>query len=84
MTTRKLEIIVMSLVNLEEQVIGVVTNLQFTENSHVIFTNLRRYKSHLMFNELSKFDVKIDAIPNGLGKNVAFFLNKNLLTVCNL
>ena len=33
------------------------------------------------FNELNKFDVKIDVIPNGSEKYMAFFLNKNLVFI---
>ena len=42
--------------------------------------------SHLIFDELNKFDTKTDVIPNRLEKYMAFFLNKILvlLTVCNL
>ena len=39
------------------------------------------YDSHLIFNELDKFDVKIKVIPNGLEKYMAFFLNKNLVFI---
>ena len=42
---------------------------------------MRGYDSHLIFNELNKFDVKIDVIPNGLEKYMAFFLNKNLVFI---
>ena len=31
------------------------------------------YDSHLIFNELDKFDVKINVIPNGLENYMAFF-----------
>ena len=48
-------------------------NFQLTENVPVIFHNLRGYDSHLIFNELDKFDVKIKVIPNGLEKYMAFF-----------
>ena len=71
----------MLLVNLEVQLIGVVTNLQLTKKVPVIFHNLRGYDGHLIFNELSKFDVKIDVIPNGLEKYIACFLNKNLVFI---
>ena len=37
--------------------------------------------THLIVNELDKFDVKIKAIPNGLEKYMALFLNKNLVFV---
>ena len=63
------------------QLIGVVTNLQLTKKVSVIFHNLRGYDSHLIFNELDKFDVKIKVIPNGLEKYMAFFLNKNLVFI---
>ena len=61
-------------------------NFQLTKKVPVILHNLRGHDSHLIFNELDKFDVKINVIPNGLKKYMAFFLNKNLvlLTVCNL
>ena len=42
-------------------------NFQLTEKVPVIFHNLRGYDSHLIFNELDKFDVKTDAIPNQMG-----------------
>ena len=48
-------------------------NLQLTKKIPVIFHNLRGYNSHLIFCQLNKFDVKIDVIPNGLEKNMAFF-----------
>ena len=50
-------------------------NFQLAKKVPVIFHNLRGYDSHLIFNELDKFDVKIDVIPNGLEKYMAFFLN---------
>ena len=56
-------------------------NFQLTKKVPVIFHNLRGYDSHLIFNELDKFDVKIDVIPNGLEKYMAFFLNKNLVFI---
>ena len=60
------------------QLIGVVTNLQLTKKVPVIFHNLRSYDSHFIFQELNKFDVKIDVMSNRLGKYMAFLLNKNL------
>ena len=69
------------MVNLEEQLIGIVTNFQLTKKVPVIFHNLRGYDSHLIFNELDKLDVKINVIPNGLERYMAFFLNKNLVFI---
>ena len=48
-------------------------NLQLTQKVPVIFQNLRGYDYHLIFDELNKFDVKIDGIPNRLEKYMAFF-----------
>ena len=36
------------------------------------------YDSHLIFEEIDKSDVKINVIPNGLKKYMAFFLDKSL------
>ena len=52
-------------------------NLQLTKKFPVIFHNLRGCDSHLIFNGLDKFDVKINVIPNVLEKYMTFFLNKN-------
>ena len=51
-------------------------NFQLTKEVPVIFYILRGYDSHLIFYDLKKFDVKIDAIPNRLEKYMAFILNK--------
>ena len=51
-------------------------NLQLTKNVPVIFHNLRGYDSNLIFDELNKFDVKIDVIPNRIKKYMAFFKQK--------
>ena len=48
-------------------------NSQLTKKVPVICHNLRSYDSHLIFNELDKFDVKIKVMPNGLEKYMAFF-----------
>ena len=56
-------------------------NFQLTEKVPVIFRNLRGYDSHLTFNELDKFDVRINAIPNGLEKYMTIFLNKKLVFI---
>ena len=56
-------------------------NLKLTKETPVIFHNLRGYNSHLIFNELDKFDIKVSVIPNGLQNYMAFFLNKNLVFI---
>ena len=52
-----------------------------TKKVPIIFHNLRGYDSHLIFNELDKFDLKINVIQNGLEKYMAFSLNKNLVFI---
>ena len=44
------------------------TNLKLIKKIPVIFHNLRGYDSHLIIKEISKFDVKVTIIPNGLEK----------------
>ena len=56
-------------------------NLRLTKKVPVIFHNLKGYDSHLIFKELSKFNVKISVIPNGLEKYMAFTINKNLFCI---
>ena len=56
-------------------------DLKLNKKVPVIFHNLRGYDSHLIFNKLDKFDVKIKVIPNGLEKYLACFLNKNLVFI---
>ena len=48
-------------------------NVQLTKKVPAIFHNLRGYDSHLIFDELKNFNVKIDVIPNRLEKYMAFF-----------
>ena len=56
-------------------------NFQLTKNVPVVFHHFIGYDSHLIFNDLDKFDVKISVMPNGLEKYMAFFLNKNLVFI---
>ena len=56
-------------------------NLKFTKKVPVIFHNLNGYDSHFIINEIGKFDVKIDIVPNGSEKYMAFTINKNLIFI---
>ena len=47
----------------------------------MIFHNLEGYDSHLIIKELSNFNVKVDVIPNGLEKYMAFIINRNLVFI---
>ena len=56
-------------------------NFQLTKKIPVIFHNLKGYDSHLIFSELHKFNLKVDVIPNGLKKYMAFFLGRELVFI---
>ena len=56
-------------------------NLKLTKIVPLIFHNLKGYDSHLIINEIGKFDVKVDVIPNGLEKYMTFTINKNLIFI---
>ena len=56
-------------------------NLGLTKKIPGIFHNLRGYDSHLIIQEIGKFDVKVNVIPNGLEKYMAFTINKNLVFI---
>ena len=55
--------------------------LRISKKILVIFHNLKGYDSHLIFKVLSKFDVRVNVIPNGLEKYMAFTLNKNFVFI---
>ena len=56
-------------------------NLKLTKTVPVIFHNLRVYDSNLIMKEIDKFDVKVNVIPRGLKKYMAFTINKNLVQI---
>ena len=53
-------------------------NLQLTKQVSEIFHNLIGYGSHSVFDEFKNFDMKIEVMPNGLEKYMAFFLKQKL------
>ena len=59
-------------------------NLKLNKKVHVIFHNLKGYNSHLIMQEIGKFDVKISVIPNGLEKYMALTINKKLVFIDNM
>ena len=60
---------------------GCNTNFKLSKKIPVLLHNLRGYDSHLIIKEISKFDVKVSVIPNGLEKYMAFTINKNLFFI---
>ena len=56
-------------------------NLKLSKKVPAIFHNLKGYDSHLIMKEISKFDVKVSLIPNGLEKYMTFTVNKNLVFI---
>ena len=55
-----------------------IVNFKMTKKVPVTFHNLEGYDSHLIFKELSRFNVKISVMPNGLEKYMAFTINRNI------
>ena len=53
-----------------------VINLKLTKKAPIIFHISKGYVGHLIMQEIDKFDVKINVIPNGLEKYMAFIINK--------
>ena len=60
---------------------GCNANCKISKKVPVIFNNLKGYDSHLIIKEISRFDVKVHAIPNGLEKYMAFTINRNLVFI---
>ena len=56
-------------------------NRKLTEKVSVIFYNLKAYGSHLIVQEIGKFDVKVSVIPNQLESYMSFTINNNLVFI---
>ena len=56
-------------------------SLKLTKKVSVIFYNLRGYDSHLIMRVIDKFDVKVNVLPNGLEKCMAFIINSSLVFI---
>ena len=46
-----------------------------------MFHNLKGCDYHLIMNEIGKFHVKVDVIPKGLEKYMAFTISENLVFI---
>ena len=58
-------------------------NVKLNHKIPVVFHNLKNYDSHLIMQELGKFNLKINVIPNGLEKYMSFSVNNNLSFIDN-
>ena len=56
-------------------------NFTLTNKIPVIFHNLRGYDSHLIMQEIGKFNMQISVIPNNMEKYMAFTLGKQLVFI---
>ena len=56
-------------------------NLKLTKKVSINIHNLKRCDSHLIMNEIGKFNVKVDVIPNALEKYMTFTVYKNLVFI---
>ena len=54
---------------------------RLTNKIYVIFHNLRGYDSHLIMQEIGKFDENINVIPNNMEKYMAFMIDRNLMLI---
>ena len=53
-------------------------NLKLNHKIPVVFHNLKKYDSHLIMQELGKFNLKINVITNKLEKYMSFTINNKL------
>ena len=53
-------------------------NLKLNHKIPIVFHNLKNYDSHLIMQELGKFNFKINVIPNVLEKYMSFTINNKL------
>ena len=53
-------------------------NVKLNYKIPVVFHNLKNYDSHFIMQELGKFNLKINVIPNGLEKYMSFSINNKL------
>ena len=58
-------------------------NVKSNHKVSVAFHNLKNYDSHIITQELSIFNLKINVIPNGLEKHMSFTINNKLTFINN-
>ena len=60
---------------------NIKVHLKLNKKVPAIFHNLKGYDNHLIINEIGKFNVKVDVIPNRLEKYMAVTININLVFI---
>ena len=53
-------------------------NLRLNHKIRIVFYKFNNYYSYLIMQELGKFNVKVNGIPNGLEKYMSFAINNKL------
>ena len=56
-------------------------NLKLNCKMPFVFHKLKNYDSHLIMQELDKFNLKTNIIPNGLEKYISFTINNKLSSI---
>ena len=55
-----------------------IINVKLIHKIHVVFHNLKNYDSHLIMQEMGKFNLKVNVIPSGLETYMIFSINEKL------
>ena len=79
--TKKTMKILRTLLNVGFDIMIILMNLKLNHKIPVVLRNLKNYDSHLIMQELGKFNLKINAIPNGLEKYMSFTINNKLILI---
>ena len=69
------------MIDLANQLFFTDENLKLTKHVPVILHYWKGYVSHLTMQEIGKYDVKVNVVPNGLEKCMAFTINTNLVFI---
>ena len=56
-------------------------NLKLNDKIPLVFHNLKNYDLYLIMQELGKYNLKINVIPNGLGKYMSFTIKNKLIFI---
>ena len=56
-------------------------NVKLSHKIPIVFRNLKNFNFHRIMQELGKFNLKINAIPNGLEKYMSFNINDMLIFI---